>query len=277
VPHELHEHIEHAAHDHGGHGSLSRWIGITIAILGVLLALSSALLGQARTELVATMVEETGASLRYQTVSTKYRMLQAQLQQLHALLPDPKVIKDCDKEIKTLKAEVKNPDILKEIEALDLETSKVLTTVTPTPDDMLRFAKLIRQHHKEAEASKEWAESYEVAIKIHDRSATWYEFGLLAAEIGIVVASVALLLHNRSAWLAAIVLGLVCMAILGRTFVINRLALHDTEETISKTSERYKHLSNEEGEAAEDEKLLHDVEKWAKETQSGSHQKTPGK
>jgi len=80
VSHEITEHIEHAAHD-PHQGSLTRWIGITIAIVGVLMAVCSAQVGEARTELIATMVNETGAALEYQTVSTKYRMLQAQLQQ----------------------------------------------------------------------------------------------------------------------------------------------------------------------------------------------------
>ena len=39
MAHEISEHIEHAGHDHGHGGSLTRWIGITIAMLGVLMLL----------------------------------------------------------------------------------------------------------------------------------------------------------------------------------------------------------------------------------------------
>ena len=53
-------------------------------MLGVLMALCSAQVGAARTELIATMVEENAAKTRYLSVANKYRSLSAQLQQLHA-------------------------------------------------------------------------------------------------------------------------------------------------------------------------------------------------
>src|SRR5579872_2222296 len=73
VTHEIHEQIEHAGH---AGGKFAQWIGITVAILGVLMALCSAQVGAARTELIATMVEENGAKARFLTVSNKYRTLQ---------------------------------------------------------------------------------------------------------------------------------------------------------------------------------------------------------
>src|ERR1700722_7299028 len=97
---ELMEQMEYAGHG-GGQGKL---IGLTMALLGVFLALCSALVGGSRTELIASMVEQTGASLKYQTVSTKYRMVEANLVQLHSLLPDPKVFKESADEIKRLEA-----------------------------------------------------------------------------------------------------------------------------------------------------------------------------
>ncbi|MGH7328856.1 MAG: hypothetical protein ACREJX_10960, partial [Polyangiaceae bacterium] len=57
--HEIAEHIEHAAH--GGHGDkgVGRMAGITMAILGVMLALCSAMVGGQRTDVIATMVEQS--------------------------------------------------------------------------------------------------------------------------------------------------------------------------------------------------------------------------
>ena len=48
--HEIVEHIEHAAHGgHGGSGP-ARYIGITMALLGVMVAFCSAMVGAQRTE-----------------------------------------------------------------------------------------------------------------------------------------------------------------------------------------------------------------------------------
>ena len=57
---ELAEHIAHA----GEAGHLGKYLGITMACLGVLLALCAALVGGQRTELIATMVEQTNASMK---------------------------------------------------------------------------------------------------------------------------------------------------------------------------------------------------------------------
>jgi hypothetical protein len=275
VSHEVTEHIEHAAHDHGPQANLSRMIGITIAILGVLMALCSAQLGAARTELIATMVEENGAAQRYQSVSGKYRTLQAQLQQLHALMPDPKFKAKTDSELKTVKTQVKNPDVTLAINANGLETQKILNTVTPTRGDVVRFMKLVRRHRAEAEAAREWSESYEDAINVHANTASRFEIALIAAEIAIVIASVGLLLHKqvwfaRGAWLAAAILGLLSLSIGGLTFVANQNKLHGAEEKIAASHRHFTDMCKEDEDVAEDEKLMDDMEKNLESLPSGS-------
>ena len=266
MSHEVTEHIEHAGHDRGPHANLSRLIGITIAIVGVLMALCSAQLGAARTELIATMVEENEASHRHQSVSAKYRGLQAQLQSLHAGMPNPEFKAKTDDELKTIKTEVKNPDITLAINANGLETQKILNTVTPTRGDVVRFMKLVRGHRAEAEAAKEWFESYEDAIKVHANTTSRFEIALIAAEIAIVIASVGLLLHKqlwfaRGAWLAATVLGVLCLSIASWTFVANQNKLHDAEKKIAATQRHFTEMSKEEVDVAEDDKLMDDMEK----------------
>lgn len=93
MSHEIHEQIEHAGHAAHDGSHLPQFIGITIAILGVLMALCSAQVGEARTELIATMVEENTAKAKFTAVSNKYRALQAQLQQLHAAMPNLEYLK----------------------------------------------------------------------------------------------------------------------------------------------------------------------------------------
>ena len=272
--HEIHEHIEHAGHE-SGQGKLARWIGITIAMLGVLMALCSAQVGAARTELIATMVAETGASLQYQTVSSKYRTLQAQLQQLHALMPDPKFVADTNAKLKTLETQAQNPDTAQAIKVVRLETKKILNTVTPTREDVLRFTKLIRRHHEEAEGAKEWSESYKDAIDVHALSASRFEIAQVAVEIGIVIASVGLLLSNqkwfaRGAWFTALLLGVISLALAAGTYVTNNRKLHGAEEKIAETHHHFLAMSKEKEDLAEDEKLMEDVERDVEKLSSSS-------
>ncbi len=65
------EHIAHAGHgDHGTDSKLSTHVGITMAILGVVLALCAAKVGAERTELVHSLVEQQNAH-----ANTRLRML----------------------------------------------------------------------------------------------------------------------------------------------------------------------------------------------------------
>src|SRR5580704_18410511 len=93
--HELAEHIEHAKGGHGeghGKGGPSKAIGITMAMLGVMLAFCAAMVGAARTELIATMVEQSNRFSLYQAESMKYRVIDADLEMLHAITPTKKEV-----------------------------------------------------------------------------------------------------------------------------------------------------------------------------------------
>jgi hypothetical protein len=89
--HEISEHIEHAGH--AGHGpgqgaGLTRVIGMTVAVLGVLMALCSAQVGEARTELIATMESKN-----------HYKSMDKEKVDMEA---DKKLIEDVKKDIKLL-------------------------------------------------------------------------------------------------------------------------------------------------------------------------------
>ncbi len=266
MAHQAHEHVEHAGHEAGHQGGLARWIGITIAILGVLLALCSAQLGAARTELISTMVEENSAKSQYTAVANKYRMLQAQLQHLHAAMPDPEFIAKKDKELQSLTAEVKNPDSQQGIRASQLQTQKLLNTVIPTPDDVQRFLALLDRTRLQVEAAKHWSESYRDAVEAHKDTAEHFEYALLSAEIGIVIASVGLLLAKqlrmaRAAWGAAVVLGLLSLGIAGTTFVVNKRTLVAAEQKIGTSEHHFTSMNTEEEDVVQDKKLEEDIRK----------------
>ena len=264
--HEIHEQIEHAAHEsHDQHaGRLPQFIGITIAILGVLMALCSAQVGAARTELIATMVEESAAKAKYTAVANKYRNLQAQLQQLHAAMPDLDYQQTKNDELKALHTDVKNSDSKTVIKAAELNTDKILNTVTPTEKDVQRFLGLIHRTREENESAKHWSESYRDAVKVHESTADRFELAMLSAEIGIVISSVGLLLSKqrmfgRGAWFTGIVLGLVSLSLAVGTKLTNDHALHAAEQKIHTSEHHFASMNKDEDDVAEDKKLEEDI------------------
>src|SRR5262245_56092256 len=78
------EHAGHAGHAEGGHGGPGKMIGITMALLGVMLAFCAAMVGSARTELIRATVEQANLWSIYQAESTKYRVMEADYEMLHA-------------------------------------------------------------------------------------------------------------------------------------------------------------------------------------------------
>jgi hypothetical protein len=70
--------------------------------------------------------------------------------------------------------------------------------------------------------AKEDAESYDKMIEARQDAAEGYERALLAAEIGIVIASVGLLLSNRMVWGVSVALAVICLASAGYTFSVSR-------------------------------------------------------
>jgi len=253
---ELAEHIEHAGHA----GSLGKYLGITMACLGVLLALCAALVGGQRTELIASMVEQTNASMKYQAISTKYRVLLAQLRQLHALNPDAERFRAWDEESRKLVGQISSADVARAARVNRLENAKNLNAEIPTHEDLVGFAVVIRALDTEKEAALEWSESYESAIRVHSMAAEHYEWAQLACEIGIVVASIALLFMSRPAWLGALVLCATAVVIVSITFVSVSTQLHGAEQKIHDASQRFTGLNGEQRDKDADEELLKSVE-----------------
>ena len=221
---EMLEHAEHAAHgghgDHGG-GNTGKMIGLTMAILGVLLAFCAAEVGAARTELIKTMVEQTQASAEKQSQSTKYRMLFSQLEQLHAIAPTPAQVGDLHSKLDALHAAAR-PDQADAVQGAVVMGVGVAEMMQPTPEPLARLIGLTRRAGYKAKLAHHWAEAFEPAIGAYANQAEGFEHGQLCAEIAIVLASIALLLQNKKAWAGSIALGLVCAGFVGFTFATER-------------------------------------------------------
>lgn len=250
----------HAAHGTHDHGPLGQHVGITMAILGVLLALSSALVGGQRTELIATMVAQSNTGTRYQAISTKYRVLLAQLQQLHALSPDAEKFRKWDDESKKLSTAMSSADVARVARLIRVENAKNLNAEIPSQTDLREFVAKIRSLEQEQHAAKEWTESYDLAVAAHSHGAEHYEWAQLAAEIGIVVASIALLFMNRGAWLVSVGLGVATVALIGMTYATVSKQLHAGEVKIEESRHRFEALNSDAKTTAADEELMDAVE-----------------
>jgi hypothetical protein len=272
----LHEHMEHAAHAGGGHGHgheahddqgnrLGRYIGITMATLGVLLALCSAMLGGARNKLISTMIEQTAVSNQAQAVSTKYRTMMAQLQQLHASLPtDAEGFAKAEKELDSIQNENGKNAVLPSIKVTRLESARILNTVTPSPSDVLRSVKVAREYRAERELANAWSESYAELNLAHEHSSEHYEWALLCSEIGIVICSIALLLQSRKTWYVALGLGALGLALAGWNTVSYHSHLGNAEQTVQTAKDKYKNFKHGSKQHDEDEELLVDIERIEK-------------
>jgi len=265
--HELVEKIEHAHHEAGhggGHGAghgqkhdagSSKQIGITMAMLGVMLAFSAAMVGSQRTELIKSMVEQSTKFGLYQAESTKYRVLAADLELLKSLSPKKDEIEKVEGTLRAKRRPSGAKDDEDTAELKDLiasATEDMADLLTPDRSEIKRFNAMAREYDKDMREAKEDAEAYAGAIEAHQEAAERYEWAQLAAEIGIVVASIALLIGSRTVWFASLALGAICAGALGLTYVRTTEALEGAERRIAAAAKNEQQLEadDEEEESA---------------------------
>lgn len=155
-------------------------MGLTMALIGVLIAFSAAMVGGARNELTRTMIEQTQAHSDYSAASTKFRLIMIEIEKLKATNPTP-------------------------------------ADTAPSPL-VARFVRLYADYVSERKFSKEWSDSFHPLIDAHFHAAEHYEHAQLIAEIGIVLASLGVLLGSRPAWMVSIVFAVACVGQLTRTY-----------------------------------------------------------
>ena len=213
------ERAEHAAHPTHQGGPLSMLVGLTMALLGVILAFASAKVGGERTELVKALVEQQHAHAKYQAQDIKHRTASLALRQLHATRDAAKL----------------------------------------DGDDMLEVARNVDRYLGESRAANEWVESFNPAIVAHTEAQEEYEHAQLAAEFGIVVASIALLLRRREPWIVSILLGITAIGILVVTYSHVGKIVHTAEEEIEKNARAYRELRLAGKKADSDQRLVDEV------------------
>jgi hypothetical protein len=217
--HQKLEHAEHAAH-HGNHeGGGNKLFGVTMALIGVLIAMSAAMVGSERNELTRAMIEQTQAHSDFTGASTKFRLIMIELEKQRARVA---AARDA-------------PGGWSPVE---------------------RFIELAADYTEERNLSKSWADSYGPVVEAHFEAAEGYEKGQLIAEIGIVLASLAVLLASRSAWLVSVLLALVCIVQLSRTYFPTKRIVRETLVRVRHSEEAYHDLRKAHVGANEDEKVI---------------------
>jgi len=255
--HELAEKIEHAHHSsqhpgngHGG-GGPSKQIGITMALLGVLLAFSAAMVGSQRTELIKSMVLQSSKWGLYQAETMKFRVLEADFELLKSISPKKAEVAKIEETLRSKRRSSGAKDDEDTAELKDLiasATEDMADLLTPDPSELTRFRKMSREFERDMHEAKEDADAYDLSIEAHQEAAERYEWAQLAAEIGIVIASIALLLGSRKVWAVAIVLAAVCTGALTVTYVRTAHALSIADKKIEDASKNVQQLEHDDDE-----------------------------
>jgi hypothetical protein len=191
-----------------------------MAILGVLLAFCAAKVGGERTELVQSLVEQQNAHSKYQSQNIKHRVAFLDLQAVHAI---------------------------------------TASGGSPDKKDLLMMAGAVERYEAEFEKAQEWLETYDPVIEAHVEAQEQYETAQLFAEIGIVIASVALLLKKRIAWFAALLLGVLAIGRVSLTYAHTSSVVSTTEKAIEEKAKVYKDLRKADKTTAQENALIEEI------------------
>jgi hypothetical protein len=197
-------------------------MGLTKPLIGVLLAFCAAMVGSERNELTRAMIEQTQAHSDYDAASTKFRLIM-----------------------------------------LDLERMRQMDPAHRSPRDTIvlkRFLRLEEDYNTEKKLSSAWADSYKPLIDLHFGGAESYEHAQLTAEIGIVIASIAVLLTMRPAWYLSLCLAVVCVGQLGYTGYSNHSTLSVLEAQAEQSEAAYKDLRQAHSGNHEDEDTVEELD-----------------
>ena len=236
------EHQE-PGHEPGGNTdhvkARGRLIGLSMALLGVMLAFCAAMVGSERTDLIKATVDQSNKLGVFQAKSTKYRVMQADLEMLHALTPSKAETKKFEANLAAVKrvgGKADDEDTAELKEGIHVATTEIADLLTPDAEDEQRISGLAAKYARERAEAKEDADAYDGRIEAHHRAAEGFERAQLCAEVGIVIASIALLLSSRAIWAVALIFGIAGAGFVGTTVTGTRAALADADRKIAEAA-----------------------------------------
>jgi hypothetical protein len=217
--HENLEHAEHAAHS----GHTGKHIGVTMALLGVLIAFAAAMVGSQRQELVTSLMDQSWAHASYTGAATKFRIVMTELQKMRGATP-------------------------------------AATSAENAPPALKSSLRLYANYAEERKLAEEWDDNCEALIDAHFDAAEGYEHAQLIAEVAIIIASLAILMTSRAAWLVSVVIGVLGVGQIGYTFVGSRSAIHEHHDKVHHAQEAFEELIEKHLDTAEDEATVNDLD-----------------
>jgi hypothetical protein len=215
--HEDLEHAEHASHSHG-----AKHMGLTMAILGVLIAFCAAMVGSQRQELMTTLLDQSWAHSSWVAAAIKSEMVATDLQKLRG-----------------------QPSVA-------------------TNPALPRLLRLDSDYTTETTLAKEWDDACEPLIDAHYDAAEGYEHAQLLAEVGIIIASLAILLGSRMAWMVSLVVGALCLAQTGYTYVSARGEINEHHEKVHAAEHAYEEHSEQDLDSKGREEMLNELDPGGK-------------
>ena len=221
------EHIHHTGHD-SGNRQFTKFMGVTIAIIGVLIALCGDLESNQKDDFIRSMIDQSRVHANYASYSVKYRMIMMEME----------------------KARV----------AVSPASGGGIADSKKLPIELNRLLGLYSYYSKERKLALEWSESYDALITAHFDAASGYEKAVLLAEVGIVLASLGILFSSRIAWIASIVLALLCFAQASFTWVHSTKTIHSATAGVTEAEATFKDLRKDHLETHEDEMTVDAVD-----------------
>jgi hypothetical protein len=211
------EHAEHAAHAHG-----SKQMGVTMAILAVLIALCAAMVGSQRQELMTTLLDQSWAHSSWVAASVRSSMTASDLEKLHG-----------------------QPG----------------AAANPALPQLLR---LDSDYTTETKLAKEWDDTCEPLIDAHYDAAEGYEHAQLIAEVALIIASIAVLLNNRMAWMLSLAVGVISVVFIGYTFISSRSAVEENHHKVEHAEKAYEEHTENDLDSKGRDQLLNDLDPGGK-------------
>ncbi len=196
-------------------------MGLTMALIGVLIAFCSALVGTERNNLERTLIEQGDATSNKISASIKFRIILVELERLRQVEHD-------------------SPNTMKPAESTMLR----------------RMLGLYLDYSKERSLTKAWADSYGPLVDAHFEASEGYERAELIAEVAIVIASVATLLSDKRACFIAIGVSGICVIWLCVTYASTLSVMTPAEEKVKVAADAYNDLRNAHTAANEDESTV---------------------
>jgi hypothetical protein len=201
------------------------------------------------------MVEQSNKLSIYQAESMKARVMEADVEMLHAITPTKAEVDKFEAKLMSIKrvsGKSDDEDTSELKEAIAVSAKELADVLTPDPEDEAHLANLAKRYAHDTKEAKEDAECYDEKIAAHFDAAEWYERAQLAAEIGIVIASVALLLSSRAIWIISLVFAIGGAGVIVRTFVHTHGMLEAAEKKIEEAQKKEAYIEDDDGDGVPD-------------------------